>query len=132
MQLKRRLTYLDKELVEKLPSFVVEEIDTTQQFVIGRLKKYPILSIIKLLYPLTINEMLSFTNLFTSSGIRLRASFCDYLNFCKEYNFVNRTEIKKYKAKGHTYVEYRITDRGRFFLNLFLEKQEVQIVSYST
>jgi len=129
MQLKPRLEYLDKELVEKLPSFVIEEVDTTTNFVRGRLKGLSILNLIKILYPIMKSPDLSFSELYYCSGIRMKHSFLSYLNFCKQFEFVTRTGIKRrFKQKHDSIVQYNITDKGRTFLNLFL-KQEVQIVS---
>lgn len=133
MQLKRRFGYLDKELVEQLPSFVIEEIDSTHYFVLARLKGFSVLTLLKLLYPLKKHRDLSFSELYYCSGIRMKSSFLNYLNFCKEFEFVTRKAIKKrFKQKGDSIVEYNITDKGRQFMALFFKKQEVQIVSTST
>lgn len=126
--MKNRFTYIKKDLLEKFPDFIISrDNDEMYDFVRVRVKDFSILTLLKILYPLTTHESLTFSELYSISGIRMKATYLRYLNLSKSYAFVTRKELRRTPRRKPYSVEYRITERGRIFLALFLTKQTIEI-----
>lgn len=109
-----RLTYVPLELIDRCEGFIVSRDEQILDAVKTRTHDFNTLSLVKLLYRLSGGPM-TFTDLYTSSKIRMKRSFLNYLRFCVEYNFITK------KSLGQNMI-YSITERGMTMLNLFIQK----------
>jgi hypothetical protein len=109
-----RLTYIPLEIAERVDDFIILRDEQILDAVKTRTHDFNTLSLLKLLYQLSCEPM-TFTDLYTSSKIRMKRSFLNYLHLCVEYNFVTKRSV------GQNVI-YSITERGSTMLNLFLHK----------
>jgi len=112
--LNTRLTYIQTELLEKYAWIKGDRVDTILSHTrIHSQTNFNILSIIKILYPLS-KEQNCFSDLFKNSKIRLKRSFLRYLNFCIEIGMIEKISEKRGINRF-----YSITEKGRLFLEMF-------------
>ena len=112
--MKARLTYVPLEVAEQLEDFIIEREEQVLDAVKARTRDFSTLSLLKLLYQLKGNPM-TFSHLYSTSKIRMKKSFLNYLHLCVNYNFIEK------EAVGPNVI-YTITDKGRLMLNLFMQK----------
>ena len=108
-----QLTYIDTEMLEKMSWLDYKKISSANSLTIIRSNSdFNLLSILKLLYPLT-RHRLYFSRLYYNSGIRMKKSFLNYLNLCIQMGFIKkipRNELKVY---------YLLTEKGQTLLDMF-------------
>jgi hypothetical protein len=109
-----RLTYVPLYIAEHFDDFIITRDEQSLDAVKARAHDYSTLSLLKLLYQLSSGPM-TFSDLYTSSKIRMKRSFLNYLHLCVEYNFIARKKL------GQCMI-YSITEKGRIMLNLFMHK----------
>jgi predicted transcriptional regulator len=108
-----RLSYIKTELMEKFDWVEGDIIGRVNSFTTIRSNSdFVLLSVLKLLFPLSAGQ-LNFMKLYNSSGLRMKKSFINYLDFCIQMKLVNKLE------KDGLYQYYEITDKGRLLLNIF-------------
>ena len=112
--MKARLTYVPLEVADQFEDFIIKREEQILDAVKARTRDFSTLSLLKLLYQLKGNPM-TFTNLYSKSKIRMKRSFLNYLHLCVNYNFIEK------EAVGPNVI-YKITDKGRLMLNLFMQK----------
>jgi hypothetical protein len=112
--IKARLTYVPIDVADQLGDFIVRRDERILDAVKTRARDFSALSLLKLLYQLSCGP-LTFSDLYTSSKIRMKRSFLNYLHLCVDYNFVT-------KEPAGSCMIYSITDKGRIMLNLFMRK----------
>jgi predicted transcriptional regulator len=109
-----RLTYLPVGIADHFDDFIIRRDEQILDAVKARARDFGTLSLLKLLYQLSYGPR-TFSDLYTSSKIRMKRSFLNYLRFCVEYNFVEKHTM------GQNVI-YSITHKGRIMLSLFLQK----------
>jgi hypothetical protein len=112
--MKARLTYIPIEMADKFDDFIILKSEEVLDAVRARSRDYKTLSILKLLYQLR-GDPMTFSDLYTSSKIRMKRSFLNYLRFCIDYDFIRKEYVGQYAI-------YSLTERGRTMLDLFIRK----------
>lgn len=112
--MKARLTYIPVDMADHFEDFIITRDEQILDAVKARARDFSTLSLLKLLYQLKCGPM-SFSDLYTSSKIRMKRSFLNYLHLCTDYNFVTKQTVG-------SCVMYSITDKGRTMLDLFMHK----------
>ena len=94
--MKKRLTYVPNEIIEAIPSMMVERKNTPLTDNILKIKthQFDILAILKLLYAVK-NEPLGFSRLYEKSQIRMKKSFLNYLDLVLSRGFITKTQLEK-------------------------------------
>ena len=112
--MRTRLTYVPLEVADQFEDFIIERGEQVLDAVKARTRDYSTLSLLTLLNQLKSNPR-TFTNLYSTSKIRMKKSFLNYLHLCVDYNFIRKEPV------GPNMI-YSITDKGRTMLNLFIHK----------
>jgi predicted transcriptional regulator len=112
--MKARLTYIPVDVADRLDDFIITRNEKVLDAVKTRARDFSMLSLLKLLYQLNSGSM-NFSDLYTSSKIRMKRSFLNYLRLCLDYNFVT-------KEPAGAHMIYSITEKGRMMLNMFMLK----------
>ena len=121
--MKKRLTYVPNEIIEAIPSMMVERKNTPLTDNILKIKthQFDILAILKLLYAVK-NEPLGFSRLYEKSQIRMKKSFLNYLDLVLSRGFIIKTQLEKEQympENPRQRVSYHLTDNGKNLLKLF-------------
>ena len=111
-----RFSYIDSQMLEDMAWITTEEVKTVNQLsVVKSSSDYKIITVLKLLYPLTKTE-LNFSTLHYSSGIRMKNSFLKYIRYCLEMGFIKKsTKLRQIQF-------YKITEKGHTLLDMFYVK----------
>ena len=111
-----RHAYVDTDMLMEMPWIKGEIIKSVNNLTIIKSESdFVMISTLKLLYALTRGQ-LTFGDLYYQSGIRMKKSFLEYLNFCVGMKFIkkmNRTGINQY---------YMINSKGHELLDMFYIK----------
>ena len=111
-----RNPYVDSQMLEQMPWIRGKRIKTVNNLTLVKLESnLSMVSELKLLHALS-REQLTFMNLYYRSGIRMKRSFLDYLNFCVELGFIKK--LKRTANNQH----YMITQKGHELLDMFYVK----------
>lgn len=108
---KVRTTKVSNELIDKFPYFVGKIVSKDDMNTRMKGREFYIMRIISVLHPLLDGDK-TFHELFRSSGFGYKRGFLNYLDMCREFQF-----LEKEKLSYHMW--YRITDNGKTFLELF-------------
>lgn len=115
---RTRRTYVRLDSIVDNPTFILEEKEIVGDYRKCRLKRIDILSLLRVILPLKTGP-LSGSKLLKFSGIRSKKAYYRYLNFCLEYEF-----IQKFPGKWKN--RYELTPRGRIFIGLFYNKEALK------
>ena len=99
------------EIVEIYPYFIGQIVgqDDSNTRIKGR--EFYVMSILKILYPLSQGDK-TFQELYNCSTFGYKKGFLNYLDMCKTFGFIEKNKLSYY-------MWYRITEKGKIFLELF-------------
>lgn len=105
-------THIKKAVLQNYPFFnfqiVEDEDDTVKAY---PKQDYSILTLLKILHPLTVKPK-RFSDLYSDSQVRFKRRFLDYLHFSEARGFINTEKVKEFQY-------YNLTTKGYNFMEMF-------------
>ena len=122
-----RLSYIDKDLADSMPDFMIGKQEAINTFVKTRVKDFSLINMMKVLFVLRNRGTVGFSEFFEASGIRMKKSFLNYLDLLMEYQLIFKHVIAVTKSGRICEADYMLSDKGIMFLDMFLTKRSIEI-----